>query len=244
MRKRTFLKLSMFVLGISLMANADEMMTISKAESLVSSGKAQIISKKELNNIKKNNISVEIKDLESKKVLILRKKKDEISGIEHTRAKEIEKINSVFDEKRLKIENLRNSDISDIKKMVVVKQKEMDMIDKIESIALKAEAKEKALSKLITINDIKGLKAHIGEYKHINNVLMKLSLVDGLKLYLHGKENKYNYGVLKKIKDYTLKIAYNNKSLEYDVFEGVLTNGTDYDIKQLIKILERERIII
>lgn len=222
-------------------ANTDGMMTINEANDLVKRGGAQVVTKKELNKIKKNNIKVEIKELDNKKSLVLKSKRNEIDIIEKQRAKELAKINEKFDERRVSVENRRNKELADIKKMVIVKNKEIEMIDKLEKIALTAKKKQKEQMKLVVINDIRGLKRHINEYKHINNVMMKLSLVDSLKMFHEAKTKKYNYGVLKRIKDYTLKVAYENKSIDYNAFEDVIKSGTNYDIEQVIKILESER---
>ena len=229
------------LLACSLYANGESSIAMDKAEALVKEGTAQLITKKELNEIKKNNIGVEIQDLKSKNKEIIKSKSKEINFIEKNRLKELSRINEKYDEKRLVVENKRNQEIADIKKMILVKNKEIEMIDKIAKITLKAKEKEKELQKIIVINDIRGLREHIKEYKHINNVMMKLTLVDSLKMYLHAKVNNYTYSVLKRIKDYILKTAYDDKSIDYNAFESVINEGSNYDLENIIKIFEKER---
>ena len=233
----------LFLLIAPLLANTSDNKTITlkEAETLIQGGGAQVITKQELNRIKKSNIKIEIQELKKKKSSVIQNKKTEIDNIESQRAKELASINKKFDERRISVENKRNQEVSELKKMVLLKNKEIEMIDRLEKIATTAKKKKKEQMKLIVINDIKGLKSHIKEYKHINNVMMKLSLLDSLKMFHEAKKHKYNYGVLKRIKDYTLKVAFDNESIDYNAFEAVIKNGSNYDIEQIIKIFETER---
>lgn len=243
MLKRRVVFILAFLIGfnVSLWAKSESELYVADAQKMIQEGEARVITKKELNEIKKKNIKVEISDLEEKKRLVSLKKKEEVSYLEKQRQEEIDKLNKKFDQERLKVENNRNKEIDDVLKMVAVKQKEMEMIDRIEEIALKAKKKQEEQMKIVTLKSVKSIKQYIEENKHINNVLFQIDLVDSLKLYYDAKKANYNYGVLARIKEYLLKIGFSNQSINYDTFRSIVENGTNYDLETLIKILVEER---
>ena len=240
-KKSGYVGLFFFLFGMSPVATAENYMKIEKAEGLIKSGQAKTVTKEEAYDIKKKNIQFEISEFEKKKRDISKQKLDEIAFIERQRKNEINNINEMYDSQVMDIENLRNGEIDDVQNNIGVKNSEYDMVVKNDELAKVASVRYKELQKQITVRDISSLKGHIDEYKHINNVILELSFIDGIKMYIYAKANKYNHGVIKRIKEYILKQGQTVREMEYDVFENIIENGTDYELEQMIKIIEKEK---
>lgn len=240
MKSMLILIFSISLYANSNIKNSDETISMVDANFLITEGNAKVITKEKMNQIKKKNIQLEISDLGGKKVLVNKEKKKSVDLLEQERGLKLAELNRKYNEKRVGIENFFGTKIEEIGKMVTAKESEIALIEKIAALEKRVKVEKKRATRIITISDTKNLKKHIRDTKNLSNVIMKLSLVNSFELYIDSLKKDWNYGVKKRIKDYLLKVAFDNKDIDYDNFEIVVKNANTLELKKILEILKNE----
>jgi len=249
-------KISFFVslcLAHSLCANdfKEAEITVQTADKVVEAKKGKYVNEHELKNekIKTLNNKVqsnqkEINNLTSQKDKELSslnsQKKKEISDMTTLKNAEIEAITRRYEEdlKKLDVEykEKETATINSFKETTMKKGDEIELLkteivglEKIEKVVEVAQNTEPT-----TLTDLNAVLKFIERNNHLDRVMLKLGLIDSVKLYSQILKKGYSFGIKKRSLDYSLKLAESTEGIDYEYFEVTLKNEKVEDIEAMI----------
>lgn len=249
-------KISFFVslyLAHSLYANdfKEAEITVQTADKVVELKKGKYINEHELKNEKiktlNNKVQVnqrDISNLASQKDKELNslnnQKRKEVNDMNILKNAEIEAITRRYEEDMRKLDKeYKDKEIATINSFKETTQKKGEEIELIKTEIVGLEKIEKVVevaqnTEPTTLTDLNAVTKYIERNNHLDRVMLKLGIIDSVKLYSHILKKGYSFGIKKRSLDYALKLAESTEGIDYEYFEVTLKNEKIEDIEAMV----------